>query len=150
MANYYKEINKMFEKVIHRVLLLDKKGFELDTKSENFSFLDIYIIKKIGKDKEKSIYSLIKETEIDRGLMTSIINRMVSTGYLEKERSEKDKRVYMLRLTERGQDIFNDIVQKQKKLLDFILNDITLNEEKAILKFLSKVALGSWQILVVL
>lgn len=139
MANYYKEINKIMEKIIHKVLVLDKKGFKIRKKNQELSLLDMLIIKKIGSDSKKSIYSLVKETEIDRGVISTIINKLVATGCVIKEKAEEDKRVNMVLLTDEGKEVYNMIIDSQKEFFDFVLNDVTLNEEKTILKFLSKI-----------
>ncbi len=139
VANYYNEINKMIEKIVNKLLIIDKKGFKIGKKNEDLSLLDILVLKNIGTNNVKSIYSLVKETEIDRGLITSIINKLVASGYIKKEKAKEDKRVSMVILTKEGEEVHNKILKEQSELLDFILNDITLNEEKAILKFLSKI-----------
>ncbi|WP_432407222.1 MarR family winged helix-turn-helix transcriptional regulator [Wukongibacter sp. M2B1] len=139
MANYYKQINLMIEKIINKILIADKKGFSIGRKNEELSLLDIFVIKKIGSNNMKPIYSLVKETEIDRGVISSIINKLAANGYIKKEKAKEDKRVNMVILTDEGEEVYNKILRGQSEILDFILNDITLNEEKAILKFLSKV-----------
>ncbi|RKD23598.1 DNA-binding transcriptional regulator, MarR family [Caminicella sporogenes DSM 14501] len=139
MANYYKEINKMIEKIIHNIIVLDKRGFKLGLKGEVLSFLDIYIIKIIGQNSMMSIYNLVNKTGVDRGIIASVVNKMVAGGYFKKEKSKDDKRVYMVMLTEEGKKVYDKIIDNQNNLLEFILSDITLNEEKALLKFLSKV-----------
>lgn len=139
MANYYNEINRMIEKIAHKVLISDKRKFKVGRKNQEFSLLEMFIIKKIGKNEIKSIYELVKEMEIDRGLVTSIIKKLVITGYIKKEKAQEDKRVNMLRLTVSGKEIYNEIIVGQQEFFEFILSDVTLNEEKAILKFLSKI-----------
>ncbi|SKC55252.1 MarR family winged helix-turn-helix transcriptional regulator [Maledivibacter halophilus] len=139
MANYYNEINRMIEKIAHKVLISDKRKFKVARKNQEFSLLEMFIIKKIGKNEIKSIYELVKEMEIDRGLVTSIIKKLVITGYIKKEKAQEDKRVNMLRLTVSGKEIYNEIIVGQQEFFEFILSDVTLNEEKAILKFLSKI-----------
>jgi len=138
MANYYKEINKIMEKITHKFLINDRKGFKLGLKGEEFSILDMHIIKTIGKNNIISLYKLVEYIEIDRGVITSILNKMTKWGYIEKEKSEEDKRVYNIMLTKEGHRIYDDILKEEKELLEFVLEDISLNEEKAILKFFSK------------
>lgn len=139
MANYYHEINKMMEKLIHKIFVYDRKGFKMDGKGEALSFLDMDVIRKIGEAEHKKIYELVEEMETDRSFVASITKKLILNGYIMKEKSEHDKRVYMLRLTEEGRAIYEKSLEKQREFLHFILSDITLNEEKAILKFLSKV-----------
>ncbi|WZL73790.1 MarR family transcriptional regulator [Clostridiaceae bacterium 35-E11] len=139
MANYYHEINKMMEKLIHKILVQDRKGFKLDERGVELSFLDMDVIRKIGEVEDKKIYELIEEMEMDRSFVASITKKLMLGGYIVKEKSHQDKRVYILRLTEEGKKIYKKSLEKQSVFIDFILSEITLNEEKAILKFLSKI-----------
>ena len=139
MANYYNEINIMVEKLIHKILVYDRKGFKIGTKNKELSLLDVYVLKTIGEEKEKKIYELLEEVEMDRGMVASTIKKLVLYAYVRKERSQDDKRAYIVSLTEKGMDMYNKMLEIQGDFLEFILSDITLNEEKAILKFLSKI-----------
>lgn len=138
VANYYYEIGKMIDKIIHKVLLYDKKGFEIRGKGEALSLLDIHILKNIGEGENKKIYELVEDMGMDRGLVASGIKKLMSNGYIIKSKSEKDKRVYILKLTEKGKEMYEESLMIKKQVLEFILKDVSLNEEKAILKFLSK------------
>lgn len=129
----------MMEKLIYKISILDKEGLNLGIKGCKLSFLEIYIIKEIGSKKEYSIFNLVKETGIDRSSVTAIVNKLVLNRIIEKEKSKEDKRIHKLILTNLGEEIYDVIVKKEKEVLEFILNDITLNEEKAALKFLSKI-----------
>ena len=139
MGNYYNEINRMMEKLIHKVLVYDRKGFKAGVKGEALSLLDLDILRRIEEQGCKKLYELVEEMEIDRGLISSCIQKLVLNSYLEKEKSKKDKRAYIVRLTELGREMTETHLEKQKELLHLILDDMSLNEEKAILKFLSRV-----------
>ena len=139
MGNYYNEINRMLDKLIHKVLIYDRKGFKVGAKGESLSLLDLDILRRIGEENCKKLYTLVEEMEMDRGLISSCIQKLSLMGYLEKEKSKKDKRVYIVRLTDLGRKMTENNLEKQKELLHFILDEMTLNEEKTILKFLSKI-----------
>ncbi|MCT4605092.1 MAG: MarR family transcriptional regulator [Marinisporobacter sp.] len=138
MANYYYEINKMLDKLMHKVLVYDRKGFKINGKEE-LSLLDIHVLRKIGQVNNKKIYELVKDLEIDRGLIASVMKKLILNGYITKEKSEEDKRVYILKLTDEGKEMCKKTLDIQKDLLNFVLSDVTLKEEQAILKFLSKI-----------
>jgi len=139
MANYYREIYKMLDKVIYKACFLDRKGISFDRNGEKFSLLDIFIIKIVKKYSPTTMNEIIKGIDIDRGIVSPIINRLVQKKYLAKTKSDADKRVYKITLTEKGEELWEKINSREKGLLDFVLSDITLNEEKAVLKFLSKI-----------
>ncbi|TCO76416.1 MarR family transcriptional regulator [Marinisporobacter balticus] len=139
MANYYNEINKMMDKLMHKVLVYDRKGFKIGGKAENLSLLDIHILRKIGQVKNKRLYELVEDMEMDRGLIASVTKKLILNGYILKEKDHEDKRVYILKLTNIGKKMYEKTLEIQEVLLNFVLADVTLNEEKAILKFLSKI-----------
>lgn len=128
----------MIEKTIYRLIIADKKGLKKGNKNEDISFLDFIVLNRIAQEEEISQFVLAKETEVARSIMVSVINKLVSGGYIRKEKAVDDKRVNILKLTEEGQKVWQRYTDNQKDAIDYILHDITLNEEKAILKFLAK------------
>ncbi|WP_053955823.1 MarR family winged helix-turn-helix transcriptional regulator [Inediibacterium massiliense] len=139
MANYYPQINKMIDKLMHQVLIYDRKGFKIGNKLENLSLLDIHALRKIEERDDTKIYELVEELGVDRGVISSVIKKLMQNSYIIKEKSKEDKRVYILKLTTEGKEMCTKTMEIQKKLLNFVLEDMSFNEEKAILKFLSKI-----------
>ncbi len=114
------------------------EGFKLGVKGETLNFLEIIILRRVDIDQGQRISELIEDININRNIITSLIKKMIGRGYIERTQSTKDKRAYLLKLTKSGVEVVEKSYILQKKNLDFVLEDITLNEEKAILKFLSK------------
>lgn len=138
MANYYKEINHMMEKVLYKLIKYDKAGIKIVEKNEKYSFIDLMVIREIGKKGEITVFDLLSQIEVDRGILATSINRFTSSGYVVKERSKLDKRKFLLYLTEEGKNLCNLLNDLENDELGFILKDMTINEQKAILKFLSR------------
>ncbi|KAB3532438.1 winged helix DNA-binding protein [Alkaliphilus pronyensis] len=136
MRNYYLQIHEYMERLIHSIVLLDKQGIKHN--GDVFTFVELYILKSFKDQSERRIYEIIKELDVDRNTLSSIINRLHISNYLTKEKSESDKRVQVLKLTEKGKKTYEEIISKEKEMLFSLLNDFSFNEEKAILKFLVK------------
>lgn len=138
MANYYKEINHMMEKVLYKLIKYDKAGIRILEKNEKYSFIDLMVIREIGKKGEITVFDLLSQIEVDRGILATSINRFTSAGYVVKERSKLDKRKFLLYLTDEGKSLCSLLNDLENDELGFILKDMTINEQKAILKFLSR------------
>ncbi|WP_042276617.1 MarR family winged helix-turn-helix transcriptional regulator [[Clostridium] dakarense] len=83
------------------------------------------IAKKIGKDKST---------------VTSLVNRLISLGYIEKEKCDKDKRVTYIKLTDKARSIegkFNNISSQVKETA---YNNFTEDEKKEFLRLLKKLS----------
>ncbi|AKL93860.1 transcriptional regulator MarR family [Clostridium aceticum] len=136
MRNYYIEINEYLYKLIKNTIFYDRNGILLN--GVVLSITDILVLKALGDDKEKKMYEIIDDLGLDRNTFATIINKLLQQQFIIKTKSKRDKRVQILSLTEKGQEAFCEISDKEKKILFSLLNDFSFNEEKAILKFLVK------------
>lgn len=83
------------------------------------------IAKKIGKDKST---------------VTSLVNRLIGLGYIEKEKCDKDKRVTYIKLTDKARNIedkFNNISSQVKETA---YSNFTEDEKKEFLRLLKKLS----------
>ncbi len=139
MANYYNEINRLLDKLVHKGLVHIREDFKLGAKGGIFTFWELHILRRLAISGEQRVSELIEEVQVNKSLISSMIIKLVTGGYIIKTQSSEDGRVYFLKLTELGVEVVEKSHQLQKELLDFVLEDVTLNEERAILKFLSKI-----------
>lgn len=136
MKNYYVQIQQYLERLIHHILVLDKKGVTIN--GEVFSLVDLLMIRAVGTHGEKKMFQVMEEMNLDRNAFVGVVNRLQSQKLILKRKDEEDKRVQLLQLTEKGQGVLEALQLLEKELLSKILRDATFNEEKAILKFLVK------------
>ena len=94
---------------------------------------DMHVIEAIGIDEAKNMSTVAKALAITTGTLTISVNGLVKKGFVDRVRSETDRRVVLVSLTEKGKKAFS---QHQKFHEDMInaavaqLND----EEKTILQ----------------
>lgn len=138
MANYYNEVNHMMEKVMYKFVQYDKSGIKLGEKQEKYSFLDVIVLREIGKLGEITVFDLLSQVEVDRGILSTSIKKFTNQGFVIKRRSTLDKRKFVLYLTDEGKKFYKNVMGTELKELNFILKDMTVNEQKTILKFLSR------------
>ncbi|MBO5247170.1 MAG: MarR family transcriptional regulator, partial [Eubacterium sp.] len=73
--------------------------------TEEFSDMtmnDMHIVEEIGTEKAKRSSDVAKLMSVTTGTLTRAVDGLVEHGYVVRTRSEKDKRVVFLTLTERG------------------------------------------------
>jgi len=72
----------------------------------NLSLSEIHIISKIGEIKKATISGLAKAMGVTVSTMTTAANKLFSKGYIVKERSNSDKRIIYVTLSEIGAAAF--------------------------------------------
>lgn len=88
-----------------------------------------------GKLTMKEIAKLIRR---DKSTVTSLCNKLVSFGYIKKEKCEKDKRVTYISLTQKGIEIRPKFEEISKKLIDTAYKGFTKEEEEMFFYLLNK------------
>lgn len=65
---------------------------------------------------------------LDRGYMSRIVQRFEDEKIIKKEQSSEDKRQYVLDLTDKGEAIFNQLVEHAKRGIERMINNLSSNE----------------------
>jgi DNA-binding MarR family transcriptional regulator len=115
-------------------LFFPEEWIELDMK---FSKTEIFSILYLDKRKEITMTELVEYINVPMSTATGIVDRLVRKGYIARERSETDRRIVVLRLTDEGLRLIQNLKDLIYKYLDMILADLT-DEEK---QFLARIAL---------
>lgn len=82
------------------------------------------ISKKIGKDKST---------------VTSLVNRLINLGYVEKEKCSIDKRITYIRLTQKARDIEDTFNFISSQVKETAYSNFTEEEKQEFLRLLKKV-----------
>ena len=76
---------------------------------------------------------------VDQSNITRNVIRLEKSGFIRRERDEKDKRVWRIYLTEKSQKNYHTIVQIFDDLQDEILKDFTQEEKENLSDYLIRI-----------
>ncbi len=113
--------------------LFFKEWINLDLK---FSKSEIFTMLLIDKSKEITMSEFAENINVPMSTATGIADRLVKNQYLKRERSEEDRRVVVLKLTDKGSQMVKELKEMISKYLNMVMDDLT-DEEK---QFLGKIA----------
>lgn len=91
-------------------------------------------------DTKLTMKEISKRIGKDKSTVTSLVNKLITLGYIQKEQSTKDKRVTYISLTDKAIDIedrFNFISSKVKETA---YNNFTEEEKEEFLRLLRKLS----------
>lgn len=72
------------------------------TKFSNMTINDMRVIEAIAPGEKKNMSTVAKTLRVTMGTLTISVNSLVKKGYVSRVRSEKDRRVVLVSLTELG------------------------------------------------
>ena len=78
---------------------------------------DMHVIEAVGIGEGDNMSSVAKKLDITVGSLTTAMNSLVNKKYVIRERSEQDRRVVNVRLTEKGKRAFFHHQEYHHKIL---------------------------------
>lgn len=97
-------LNTFFVDTFNKILSLEEQTL-LKSSIENLSVKELHIIEAVSilqRDKKNTMTEIATKVGITVGALTTAVNVLVKKEYLSRRRSEKDRRVVRIYLTEKG------------------------------------------------
>ncbi|WP_048569226.1 MarR family winged helix-turn-helix transcriptional regulator [Clostridium cylindrosporum] len=101
MENKQKVINDLLVDIFNDILIIEQKTISYG-EYKDISVTEIHTIEAIGISNLKSMSEIAAELNITVGTLTTAINNLVKKGYVERQKSESDRRVVKISLTKKG------------------------------------------------
>ena len=139
MNNVRETINTMLVKTFHEILELEEKAIITDEFSD-ISNNDMHIIEAIGLSGENTMSSVAKKLKITAGSLTTAVNALVRKAYVKRERSEEDRRVVYIALTEKGEKAFYHHEQFHRQMTNAVMEKLDDEEIDALVKMLKDIS----------
>ena len=97
----YSALNTTLVKLFNQIMGIERKCL-ITEEFKDISTNDMHIIECIGLDRPKNMSSIAKQLGVTVGTLTIAVNGLVKKGYVHRRRSEIDRRVVYISLTEQG------------------------------------------------
>ena len=99
----------------------------------DISINDMHIIEAIGVDEPKRSGTVAKLMSITLGTLTKAIDGLTRKGYVNRIRSEEDKRVVKLSLTDKGKSAYYHHEQFHRHMIEHIKDGLSDDEMKVLI-----------------
>ncbi|WP_441650782.1 fatty acid biosynthesis transcriptional regulator FabT [Enterococcus faecalis] len=128
-------VNDYLVSVFNDILTIEESELK-KSQFNDLSITEMHAIEAIGMYKKKTSSEVAKELSITVGTLTVAINNLVKKGYVERLRSEDDRRVVKLGLTKKGKLLFRVHQHFHREMVKNILKGMEQEEEQALLRAL--------------
>ena len=140
MENKKEEIlNRLLVQLFNDILHIEEKAMK-NSEFTNLSITEIHTIDAIGKEGNRTMGEIAHDLRITVGTLTTAINRLIKKGYVERKRIEEDRRVVLVNLTEKGEEVFNIHSIFHKDMIDTILETFKSEDLETLTKLLYKIS----------
>lgn len=129
----YDTFNTIVKSLFHDVMDLEGKAI-LTGEFQNITNNDMHVIEVIGMGEPKNMSGVAKELSVTVGTLTIAVNSLVKKGYVKRKRSEQDRRVVYISLTELGERAYLHHEQFHKDMVAAMVTAIPTDEMEVLMK----------------
>lgn len=98
---------------------------------------DMHVMEAIGTDAPKNMSAVARTLMVTTGTLTISVNSLVKKGFVDRVRSEEDRRVVLVSLTEKGKKAHEHHRLFHEHMIESIVEQLTEEEKKVLEKALN-------------
>ena len=123
----YQQVNEYLTSIFNNVLVIEEVSLR-GSRFKDISIKEMHTIDVIGKFPEATPSKVSKELMVTLGTVTTSLNNLERKGYIERIRSEQDRRVVYLHLTKKGRLLHRLHKRFQKAMVEKIIDGMSPEE----------------------
>ena len=98
----------------------------------------MHIIDALGIREQKNMSTVARLLNVTVGTLTIAVNNLVKKGYIQRMRSEEDRRVVLISLTKLGERAYYHLKDFREKMVLAVLKGLNVEETEALTMALTK------------
>lgn len=134
MTEYENIVDLMLENF--KKFLYPQEWISLDLE---FSKSEIFTMLLVAKHGEIIMSQIADYINVPMSTANGIVERLVKSGHLTRDRSETDRRIVIIRLTEKGKKLVHQLKSTVLEYIGFIYDSLDDEERKLIYKIFQKI-----------
>lgn len=130
-------LNEVLVKLFRNINVIEERALRTG-EYKDVTSNDMHVIEAIGMDEAKNMTSVARSLEVTTGTLTIAINSLVKKGYVDRVRSEEDRRVVLVSLSEKGKRAYLHHSRFHEQMIDSVVEELTVEEQQVLEKALTK------------
>ena len=135
MENAYKTINHILVNLINEIWELEEKAI-ITEEFKDLTNNDMHVIEAVGLGDGNNMSAIARRLGITVGTLTTAMNSLVNKKYVERRRSEEDRRVVYVKLTDKGVSAYRHHEDYHRQMTQAILDKLSEDEIPVLVKTL--------------
>lgn len=123
MNDAHKVLNDLLVHMFNNILRIEEKAITTN-QFKDLSINDMHIIEAIDVGEAKTMTAVSVLMKVTVGTLTIAINNLVKKEYVNRERSEEDRRIVLISLTEKGKLAYEHHMAFHQRMIDDVIKKL--------------------------
>lgn len=139
-------LNEILVKLFRNINTIEEQAVK-SGEYKDMTTNDMHVIEAIGMDGAKNMSTVAKSLSVTTGTLTISVNSLVKKGFVDRVRSETDRRVVLVSLTAKGKKAFKQHQKFHEDMINAVVAQLDEDEKIILQKALVdlNIFFRSWQ-----
>ena len=130
-------LNELMVKLFRNVNVMEERALRTEEYGD-VTTNDMHVIEAIGMEGAKNMTSVARALEVTTGTLTIAVNSLVKKGYVDRVRSEEDRRVVLISLSEKGKKAYLHHRKFHEQMIGVVVEELTEDDQQVLEGALTK------------
>lgn len=130
-------LNEMLVKLFRSINVIEERAIRTE-EYRDVTANDMHVIEAIGTEGAKNMTSVARSLDVTTGTLTISVNSLVKKGYVDRARSEEDRRVVLISLSAKGRRAYLHHRQFHDQMIAAVVEELTEEEQQVLERALKK------------
>ncbi len=130
-------LNDVLVRLFRNVNVIEERAIRTE-EYKDVTTNDMHVIEAIGMEGARNMTSVARSLEVTTGTLTIAVNSLVKKGYVDRVRSEEDRRVVLVSLSDKGRRAYLHHRRFHEQMIDSVVAELTEEEQQVLEKALVK------------
>lgn len=137
----YGTLNEVLVRLFNDIMDIEQKAI-ITPEFKDITNNDMHVIDAIGVGTPKNMSTIARELSVTVGTLTIAMNSLVKKGYVMRERSNEDRRVVYISLSEKGKKAYEHHADFHRQMIQGVMEELDEEELEVLVKTLKH--LNNW------
>ena len=128
--------NEVLVNLFNEIMDIEERAL-ITPEYKDISVNDMHVIEAVGIRNPRSMSAIAKDLSVTVGTLTIAVNHLVKKGYINRGRSEEDRRVVLVSLSEKGEKAYHHHRMFHERMVMSVLKGLDRQETETLTKALS-------------
>ena len=137
--DHYGTFNDVLSNLFQEIMAIEGRALITEEFSD-ISNNDMHIIEAVGIEEPRNMSTVAAKLMVTVGTLTTAVNSLVKKSYINRVRSEKDRRIVLLSLTEKGRRAYDHHRRFHEEMIKAVMTNLSEEEANVLVKVLKNVS----------
>ena len=137
--DHYGTFNDVLSNLFQEIMAIEGRALITEEFSD-ISNNDMHIIEAVGIEEPRNMSTVAAKLMVTVGTLTTAVNSLVKKSYINRVRSEKDRRIVLLSLTEKGRRAYDHHRRFHEEMIKAVMTNLSEEEANVLVNALKNVS----------